>query len=169
MAILEVRLYGDSVLRGCALPVEKVTDAERQIALDMLETMYAYKGVGLAAPQVGVSKRVIVVDVEPDDESYKPTILINPVLVSQDGEEVVMEEGCLSFPGIREEIKRPGEVVVGGLDETGQSIKIDATDLMARALQHEIEHLDGVLLIDHFSRLKRRLLKNELKKIKNRE
>jgi peptide deformylase len=165
MAILEIRLYGDSVLRERALPVEKITDAERQLAQDMLETMYTYRGVGLAAPQVGISKRIIVIDVEPDDDSHKPTILINPTVVSQKGE-VVLEEGCLSFPDIREEIKRPAEVVVEGLDETGQSVKIDATDLMARALLHEIEHLDGILLIDHFNRLKRKLLKNQLNKIK---
>jgi len=165
MAILEVRLYGDNILRECALPVERVTDAERQLAQDMLETMYAYRGVGLAAPQVGVSKRIIVVDVEPDDSSHKPTILINPTIVSQKGE-AVLEEGCLSFPDIREEIKRPDEVVVEGLDVTEQKVTIDAIDLMARAFQHEIEHLDGILLIDYFSRLKRKLLKNQLNKIK---
>ena len=165
MAILEVKLYGDNVLRERALPIEKITDAERQLAQDMLETMYAYRGVGLAAPQVGISKRIIVVDVEPDDDSHKPTILINPIIVNQKGE-AVLEEGCLSFPGIREEVKRPDEVVVEGLDAIGQSVKIDATDLMARALQHEIEHLDGILLIDHFSRLKCKLLKNQLNKIK---
>jgi len=168
MAILEVRLYGDEVLRECALPVEKITDAEKQLALDMLETMYVYRGVGLAAPQIGVNKRIIVIDVDPDDDSHKPTILINPTIMSQKGEEV-LEEGCLSFPGISEEVKRPDEVVVEALDETGKCVKIEATTLMARAIQHEIDHLDGILLIDHFSRLKRKLLKNQLNKIKNRE
>jgi len=168
MAVLEIRLYGDNVLRECAPPIEKVTDAERQLAQDMLETMYAYRGVGLAAPQVGFSKRIIVIDIEPDDDSHKPTILINPIILSQDGE-VVLEEGCLSFPGIREEVKRPAEVVVEGLDETGRIVKIEEEGLMARALQHEIEHLDGILFIDHFSRLKRKLLKNQLNKIKQKE
>jgi peptide deformylase len=165
MAILEMKLYGDNVLRECAVPVDRITDAERQLAQDMLETMYAYRGVGLAAPQVGVRKRIIVIDIEPDDDSHKPTILINPQILSQEGE-AILEEGCLSFPSIREEVKRPAEVVVEGLDETGRKIKIEGSDLMARALQHEIEHLDGILFIDHFSRLKRKLLKNQLNKIK---
>jgi peptide deformylase len=165
MAVLEVKLYGDDVLRQCATPVKKITAEEKQLVQNMLETMYACRGVGLAAPQVGLSKRIIVVDVEPDDSSHKPTVLINPIIVTQNGE-AVLEEGCLSFPGIREEVKRAEEVIVEGMDETGQRVKIDATDLMARALQHEIEHLDGILLIDHFSRLKRKLLKNQLSKIK---
>ncbi|MFQ6041694.1 MAG: peptide deformylase [Candidatus Poribacteria bacterium] len=168
MAILEVKLYGDSVLREHAIPIEKITAAERQLAQDMLETMYAYRGVGLAAPQVGVCKRIIVIDIEPDDDSHKPTILINPQILSQEGE-AVLEEGCLSFPGIREEVKRPAEVVVEGLDAAGQIVKIEAGDVMARALQHEIDHLDGILFIDHFSRLKRKLLKNQLNKIKRGE
>jgi peptide deformylase len=169
MAILEMKLYGDDVLRECAVPLERITAAERQLAQDMLETMYAYRGVGLAAPQVGVSKRIIVIDIEPDDDSHKPTILINPQILRQEGEAVLLEEGCLSFPGIREEVKRPAEVVVEGLDETGKVVKIEGADLMARALQHEIEHLDGILFIDHFSRLKRKLLKNQLNKIKQQE
>ena len=168
MAIMEIRLYGDNILRKPALPIEEITDAERQLAQDMLETMYAYRGVGLAAPQVGISKRIIVIDIEPDDGSHKPTILINPTIVSQKGE-VVLEEGCLSFPDIREEVKRPAEVVVEGLDETGRIVKVEGEDLMSRALQHEIEHLDGILFIDHFSRLKRKLLKNQLNKIKQKE
>ncbi len=165
MAILEIRLYGDTTLRERATSIERITDVERQLAQDMLETMYANRGVGLAAPQVGVLKRLIVVDVEPDDDTCSPIVLINPTLVHQEGE-ISGEEGCLSFPELRADVTRATHVVVEGLDVTGQPAQVDGTELLARALQHEIEHLDGILFIDHFSRLKRKLLKNQLNKIK---
>ncbi len=165
MAILEIRLYGDQILLKHASAVEQITNEERQLINDMLETMYAGDGVGLAAPQVGVLKRIIVVDANPDDAAHKPTVLVNPTIVSQEGE-VVMEEGCLSFPGMAGEVERAAKVVVEGKDQFGQEIRVDAGDLLARVIQHEIEHLNGILFINHFSRLKRKLMKNQLKKIR---
>ena len=165
MAILQIRLYGDPVLLKHASPVEQITNQERQLIDDMLETMYAGNGIGLAAPQVGVLKRLIVADINPIDAANKPTVLVNPTIISQEGE-ALLEEGCLSFPDVSGEVKRAAKIVVEGKDQFGKEVTIDAEDLLARVIQHETEHLDGTLFIDHFSRLRRKLIRNQLRKIR---
>lgn len=164
MGNLKIVKYGSEVLREVAQPVEEITDEIRQIADEMLGVMYASDGVGLAAPQVGISKRIIIVDVEPYDPSHKPVTLINPEIVSSEGQ-ANAEEGCLSVPDVRGEVKRAEKITVEGLDLDGKKIRIEATDLLARALQHEIDHLNGRLFIDHLSRLRHRLIKKQLMKI----
>jgi len=164
MADLKITKYGSDVLRKVAEPVEEITDEIRQLARDMLEMMYDSEGVGIAAPQIGVSKRIIIVDVEPYDLDKDPIVLINPEIVDQQGQEGA-EEGCLSVPEVRGEVKRAEKVIVEGLDLDGEKVRIEATELLARALQHEIDHLNGVLFIDHLSRLKHRLIKKHLQDI----
>jgi len=156
--------YGSDVLRKVAQPVEEITDEIRQLAEDMLRTMYASDGVGLAAPQIGVSKRVIVLDVNPQDLSHEPMTLINPEIVERGGQ-MDVEEGCLSVPEIRGPVKRWGKVTVEALNLDGEKVRIEATDILARALQHEIDHLNGVLFIDHLSRLRHQLIKKQLRKM----
>ena len=169
-APLQLRYYGDPVLRKRAEPVTEITDAECQLAVQMLETLYATgNGIGLAATQVGVLKRLIIVDIgEEDDEAYEPLVLFNPELMSVDGE-IVVEEGCLSIPGVTAEVKRPEKIVVEGIDVQNESVRIEADGLLARVLQHEIDHLNGVLFMDRISGLKRQLLKEELLKIQQAE
>jgi len=164
--LLRIRLYGDPVLRERAYPIQKITDVERKLAEEMLATMYATStGIGLAAPQVGVLKRLIVIDVSREDPSSKPLVLINPEIQSLEGE-VIGEEGCLSFPDITAEVKRAAKAVVTGLNLEEETIGIEGDGLLARVLQHEIDHLNGVLFIDHLSGLKRQLLRGKLRKLK---
>ena len=169
-APLQLRYYGDPVLRKRAESVTEITDAERQLAVQMLETLYATgNGIGLAATQVGVLKRLIIVDIgEEDDEAYEPLVLFNPELIGFDGE-IVAEEGCLSIPDVTAEVKRPEKIVVEGIDIQNASVRIEADGLLARVLQHEIDHLNGVLFIDRISGLKRQLLKDELLRIQQAE
>jgi peptide deformylase len=138
--------YPDPFLDLPSAPVEKVDESIRTLVEDMFETMYAADGVGLAAPQVGVGKRVIVVDVSPADEHVPPFALVNPRIVARRGL-VEGTEGCLSVPGVEGVVKRAAEVDVEGLDEFGRSVYMTGTGILSRALQHEIDHLDGVLFI----------------------
>lgn len=164
---LRIRLYGDPVLRQKALPIPIITDVERKLAEDMLVTMYAVpNGVGLAAPQVGVLKRLIVIDVNRDDVSSKPLVLINPETQRLDGESIE-DEGCLSIPNITAEVKRATEAVITALNLDEETVSIKTEGLLARVLQHEIDHLNGVLFIDHVSSLKRQLLRRKLQKLKH--
>jgi peptide deformylase len=170
MARLEILTYPDPRLALKAKPVETVDDEIRQLIDDMLETMYAAEGVGLAAPQVGVSKRVIVVDCSPrfDDEgkdngTRSPQVVVNPVVAAREGR-IVWEEGCLSVPEYTDEVERAARVTVTGLDRDGQPISIEADDLLSVCLQHEIDHLEGVLFVDRLSRLKQSMVKKRLKK-----
>ncbi len=167
---LQLRYYGDPVLRKRAEPVAEITDSERQLAEQMLMTLYATgNGIGLAATQVGVLKRLIIVDIgEEDDEEYEPLVLFNPELLSSDGE-IVAEEGCLSIPDVTADVKRPESIVVEGVNLQCEAIRIEADGLLARVLQHEIDHLNGVLFIDRISGLKRRLLSEELTRIQQAE
>lgn len=167
---LQLRYYGDPVLRKRAEPVAEITEAERQLAEQMLETLYATgNGIGLAATQVGVLKRLIIVDIgEEDDEEYEPLVLFNPELLSSDGE-IVAEEGCLSIPDVTADVKRPESIVVEGVNLQREAIRIEADGLLARVLQHEIDHLNGVLFIDRISGLKRRLLSEELARVQQAE
>lgn len=166
MAILDIRIYPDEVLREVCLPVENITDEIRTLLDNMAETMYDAPGIGLAAPQVGSTHRVIVLDVGDDPENEQSSRLykiINPEIVDSHGK-TKTEEGCLSIPEMRELVPRAAEVHVKGLDPDGNPLSIEADGLLAICLQHEIDHLNGVLFIDHLSRLKRDLLKAKYKK-----
>jgi peptide deformylase len=164
MAIREVRLMGDPVLREEAAPEDKLTDELRALIADMFYTMYAEDGVGLAAPQVGLGHRIIVVD--PREEDVKPFALVNPRVVSFSEEVDRAEEGCLSIPGLKEIVERPADVVVEGMDANGELLHIQAQGLLARILQHEVDHLNGVLFIDRVSPLKRKMLLSKWQKVK---
>jgi len=161
MAVRPVRLFGDPVLRQKAEPVERFDDELAALIEDMRQTMKAYEGVGLAANQVGILQRVLVVDVPLDDGSRARHTLVNPVIVERSGTETG-EEGCLSIPGVYEDVVRSRQVRVTGHDERGQPVEVQAEDFLARALQHEIDHLDGVLFIDRLSPLKRQFLRKSL-------
>ena len=141
MAIRNLRYEDDEILRKRAREVEVIDDKIKELALDMMETMHKYDGVGLAAPQVGVLKRVIVIDLYEKDTQY---FIINPEIVSEKGEQCV-DEGCLSFPNQFGKVVRPKELVVTGLDLNWKKIKIKAKDLLAQALSHEIDHLNGIV------------------------
>jgi peptide deformylase len=161
MAILEIKEYGESILREKALPVKEITPEILSLIRDMAETMYTVSGVGLAALQVGVPKRIILVDGEEDGL----IVLINPIIIKSEGE-VVAEEGCLSVPDIYSQVKRSSKVTIKALNENGDPIEITEEGLTARALQHEIDHLDGILFIDRIGRMERQILLNKLKKNK---
>ena len=164
MARLEVRILGDPVLRQKAAPVQIITEEQRQLIRDMFDTMYAEEGVGLAAPQVGVSERIIIVD--PHEDETQPFALINPEILFASKETEKGEEGCLSIPGLRDLVERSKSVRVRGLSPEGELREFDAEDLLARILQHEIDHVDGVLFIDRVSPLKRKLLLSKWQKVK---
>ena len=173
MAKLKVYEYPHPVLKKKSVKLEKeeLNDELKQLLDDMLETMYAEAGVGLAAPQVGVSKRLVVIDVEQDDEGGKPgnpLYLVNPEIIWRSEEKVCGTEGCLSVPEQRAEVERYAEVTVRYLTPQGEEKELKADGLLAVALQHEIDHLDGILYIDHLSRLKRqRVVKELMKRNKN--
>jgi len=162
MAIRPIRVLGDPVLRRRAVEVVAVDDAVRALIADLFDTMRAAEGIGLAAPQIGVSLRVLVADVGP--EGPGPLALVNPVLVEVSAERERAWEGCLSLPGLEAEVERPARVVVTGLDGEGRPVRLEAAGLLARCLQHEIDHLDGRLILDRVSPLKRRLLLAQWKK-----
>ena len=148
MAIREIRLSNDEILRKTSREVETVDDRIKELLDDMVETMHKYNGVGLAGPQVGVLKRVIVIDLYDGEEPLK---LVNPKIIKTKGEQEV-EEGCLSFPNEYAKMIRPKEVVVEALNEEGKKVKIVGKDLLAQALAHEIDHLNGILFIDHIDK-----------------
>jgi peptide deformylase len=164
MAALPIRLYGDPVLREDCAPVAEIDDGVHGLISDLVDSVVEAEGLGLAAPQIGVARRVIVVMEEPGEKS-RYLALINPEIVSACGEEVA-EEGCLSIPGIYEKLKRPQSVVVSGLDEAGNKVTIEATGMMARAFCHEIDHLDGVMFVDKVGLVRKGLLKGKLGAIK---
>ncbi len=163
MALREILLIGDPVLTRKSVPVDAITEDIVRLAGDMVETVHAAPGVGLAAPQVGVNKRLIVVDLSVGENEEALHVLVNPEIVSKEGE-AICEEGCLSVPDIKEKVARPYQVVVRGLDLDGRPVEIEGEDLLARALCHEIDHLDGILFVDKLSALKRTLIKKKLKK-----
>ena len=164
MSKLPIILIPDPVLRKAALAVERVDDELRRLADDMLETMYDAPGVGLAAPQVGVSRRLVVLDTASDEEGKKPLVLINPEIVRLGSETRVYEEGCLSIPDVKVEIERPSTLTVRFLDRDGKQQELDAEGLLATAIQHEVDHLDGRLIIDFLSRLKREMVIRRFRK-----
>jgi peptide deformylase len=164
MALLEIRKYPDPVLSQVASPVKNITGRTVKLISDMLDTMYAAPGVGLAAPQVGISQRIIVLDVDHDNPHKQIYKLINPVITRAEGE-VVWEEGCLSVVDFTAEVKRAAQVELVALDDNQKELKIEAEGLLAVALQHEIDHLDGKLFIDRISRLKRDLYTRRRRKM----
>ena len=165
MTILPIITLNDPLLRGRSEPIERVDDELLRLADDMLETMYDAPGVGLAAVQVAVPRRLIVVDVAGDDEAPAPICLINPQILSLADEFRIHEEGCLSIPDVHVEIERPDGVRVGYIDKSGDEMEIEAEGLLATVLQHEIDHLDGKLIVDFLSRLKRDIIVRKFKKI----
>ncbi|MBR5483016.1 MAG: peptide deformylase [Alphaproteobacteria bacterium] len=171
MAKLKVYEYPHPVLKQKAEKVAKVDDKIRSFLDDMLETMYDAAGVGLAAPQVGVSKRIVVIDVaHPDEgEERNPIYLVNPEIIWHSDEESCQYEGCLSVPDQSAEVSRYKQVRVQYLDYNGKEAEIMAEGLLAIALQHEIDHLDGILYIDRISRLKRQMLLKKLQKMRQEE
>lgn len=158
MSLLKLHLYGSPVLRQQSAAVAAVTDETRRFIDDLFETMDAARGVGLAANQVGVATRIAVIDA--DGQRFA---MVNPRVV-EPGPKLTAEEGCLSLPDYFAEVKRPGTVTLEALDREGQAFRLEATGLAARAIQHEIDHLDGILFVDHLSPLKRELLLKRYKR-----
>jgi peptide deformylase len=163
MALLTVLTEPDAALHQMSPPVEEVTPELQETVDNMIETMYAEEGVGLAAPQVGILKRIVVIDVS--DTRDEPRVLINPEIIEKQGEDGI-EEGCLSVPEIRAYVPRAAHIKVKALDRDGAEYEFEADDLLAICVQHEIDHLDGKLFIDYLSPLKRRRIQDKLKKIK---
>jgi len=163
MAKLEIIKVPDPLLRVVSEPVEQVDDAIRRLADDMLETMYAAPGVGLAAIQVAVPKRLVVIDVG-DEDAPEPLCLINPEIVQLGDTMRIHEEGCLSIPEVHVEIERPATLTLRYIDRDGKQQLLEADGLLATAIQHEVDHLDGKLIIDYLSRLKRDIIVRRLRK-----
>jgi peptide deformylase len=169
MAKLPILKLPDPILRKLSQPVERVDDALLRLADDMLETMYAAPGVGLAAVQVGVPRRLVVLDVAEDEEEPQPMTLINPEIIALGEQTRVHEEGCLSIPDFRIEIERPASLKLRYLDRSGTQRELIAEGLLATAIQHEINHLDGKLIIDFLSPLKRDMVVRKFKKLARSE
>jgi peptide deformylase len=161
MALLNILHYPDPRLRERAQPVTEVDAQTRRLIEDMAETMYAAPGIGLAAIQVNVPKRVIVIDVS--DTRDQLLALINPEIIEKDGEQV-FEEGCLSVPGVYDDVTRAAHIKVRALDRDGKPFEMEATDLLATCIQHEIDHLDGKVFVDYLSRLKQSRIRKKLEK-----
>ena len=168
MALREILKYPDPRLREVAQPVDRVDDEIRALVDDMAETMYAAPGVGLAATQIGVNKRVFVIDIAGDNEPSELRVFINPEILELDGVQT-WNEGCLSFPGVSEEIKRAERVKVRALGVDGQPFVLEADGLLAVAVQHENDHLNGVLMIDKLSALKKRMMSRKLEQAQRDE
>ena len=163
MALLTVLEFPDPRLRTIAEPVEHVDDELRSIIDDMFETMYDAPGIGLAATQVNIHRQIITLDVS--EENDEPLVLINPTFETISDELEEMQEGCLSVPGFYEEIKRPNHIRVKALDKNGEHFEMEAHDLLAVCIQHEIDHLNGKLFVDYLSTLKRNRIRSKLEKI----
>jgi peptide deformylase len=164
MALREILIVPDPVLKQVSKPVDVVDDDLRALMDDMLETMYAAPGIGLAAIQIGVARRVIVMDLAKPDEDKAPRYFINPQILWASEETQPYEEGCLSVPEIYDEVERPAHVKLRYLDYHGKTVEEDAEGMFAVCIQHEMDHLDGVLFIDHLSRLKREQAVKKVKK-----
>jgi peptide deformylase len=161
MALLEILHFPDPRLRNIARPVAEVDDAIRQLVDDMFETMYAAPGIGLAATQVNVAKRIVVIDISEDKD--QPLCLINPEIIEKHGVEE-MEEGCLSVPGVYDVVQRADRIRMRALDRDGQVFETETDGLLAVCIQHEIDHLDGKLFVDYLSQLKRTRIRKKLEK-----
>lgn len=168
MAVLELVKAPDPRLKLASEPVAEVDSRLKRFMADMLETMYDANGIGLAAIQVGVPKRVAVVDLDPGGPNSKPIYLVNPRVVETSGELATYHEGCLSVPDIWDDVKRPAKVTVEYQDEKGRAQRVEAEGLFATALQHEIDHINGLLFLDHLSKLKRSIALRKSAKLKRR-
>jgi peptide deformylase len=164
--VREILIWPDPLLKKVSAPVDRVDDTIRRLLDDMAETMYAADGVGLAAPQVGELRRCIVIDASPRQEGQKLIHLVNPEIVRGEGE-TTYTEGCLSIPGEAEDVERFAKVWVRALDYHGKPFELEADGLLAIALQHEHDHLQGTLFVDHLSSLKRELIRRRMKKLKS--
>lgn len=169
MTLFPIITIPDPVLRKVAAPVERIDDELRRLADDMLATMYDAPGIGLAAPQIGISRRLIVMDPAKDDAPNTPLIMVNPEIVTRSEELRVHEEGCLSIPDFTAEVERPSRVRVAFLDHKGKKREKEFQDIWATLVQHEIDHLNGVLFIDYLSRLKRDMVVKRFTKAKRVE
>jgi peptide deformylase len=169
MSILPILVAPDPRLKVTSEPVHEVDDALRQLMDDMRETMYDAPGIGLAAVQVGVPKCVIVMDLARKDEDPDPLYLVNPKIIWASDELATYEEGCLSLPTYYEDVERPAKVKVAYLDYDGQAQELDCEGLLATCIQHEMDHLKGVLFVDHISKLKRSIILRKLKKMKKQK
>jgi len=167
VSIRKLHLLGSPVLRQRAEPVPGVDDAVRQLIDDLFETMHAAKGVGLAANQVGIARRVAVVDTGGD--TPQPLVLVNPTIVHRGEETETAEEGCLSIPEIFGDVERPVSIIVEATDRSGAAFRLETSGYQARAIQHEVDHLDGVLFLDHLSAVKRGLLLSKWKRLRKGE
>ena len=157
--------YGEAVLEKPAQPVTEFgTPKLQQLIADMFETMYAAKGVGLAAPQIGLSQRISVIDTSVGEDESKKIVIINPEITFREGSQTD-EEGCLSIPGFREPVTRSQKVIVKAMNEKGEPVELEGEELLARAFEHEIDHLNGVLFIAHLSALKRDIIRRKIKKL----
>jgi len=168
VAILEILKYPHPILKKKCEEVGRIDEEVKKLIRDMTETMYQANGIGLAACQVGVPKRVVVVDVSPLDPEKEFFAIVNPEIISEEGE-IEHEEGCLSVPEFSEKVKRKEKILLRGLSPGGKSIEVPCEGILAIALQHEIDHINGVLILDRISRLKRELYRNKLKKEKKKE
>lgn len=165
MSVLDIRVLGDPILRQETRVVEQVNDEHRRLIDDMFETMHAAKGIGLAAPQVGRTERIAVIDVQ---GGAQPIALVNPEIIESSPDSDKSEEGCLSIPDVYGDVERPSRVMVRALDRNGQPFEMEASELLARCFQHEIDHLHGKLFIDYLSVLKRRSALSKWSKTKDR-
>jgi len=165
MTIKPLVLLPDPVLRKTSEPLERVDDEIRTLADDMLETMYDAPGIGLAAIQIGIPRRMLVIDCAKEDEDKAPIVFINPEIVESSEERAAYEEGCLSIPDYYAEVERPAKVTVDYVDRDGKAQQVKAEGLLATCLQHEIDHLNGVLFIDHISKLKRDMVVRKFTKL----
>ncbi len=165
MALREILIVPDPRLKKECEPVEAVNDEIKTLLDDMLETMYAAPGIGLAAPQIGVMKSVVVMDVSDDKDKPEPLKLINPEIIWESEETSIYQEGCLSIPEQYADVERPAEVGMRYMDENGETHEIEADGLLATCIQHEIDHLDGVLFTDYLSALKRNMIMKKVQKL----
>ena len=168
MAVLEILKYPHPLLKKRSKEVDRIDGEVRKLIRDMAETMYDVNGIGLAACQIGIPQRIIVVDVSPIDPKQSFFAMINPEIISEEGE-IEHEEGCLSVPDCLEKIKRQEKIHVIGISLEGKEMEVSGEGILAFALEHEIDHLNGVLILDRISRLKREIYRNKLKKEKRKE
>jgi peptide deformylase len=168
MAILEIKTFPDNILLQKANPVDELNGRVQRLIDSMIETMYAAPGLGLAAPQVAVGQQLLVIDVSSKEESMPLIVLVNPEIIGQDGL-IDSEEGCLSLPDFRARVRRAKTICVKAVDREGKPIEIEADGLLARAIQHEIDHLNGTLLLDKISSIRKRFFLKKIQKSQKRK
>jgi len=166
MSLLQLRYYGDSVLEIPCEPVKEVDSEVVSLIDSMVETMHYEDGVGLAAPQIGVTKRIIVIDISRGQLKKELVVLVNPEILDKSSETIVLKEGCLSFPDIDANVERPKSIKIRALDRNGQEFQLEANNMLARIIEHEIDHLDGILFTERMTRLEKELITGRLRKLR---